>query len=61
MRKRYDAQSLTIEHMELLRMDYESLGRRYEADGRTEAAEDCKKQAERWNKRQRDYQRKVMV
>jgi hypothetical protein len=61
VRKRYDAQSLILEHMELLRMDYQAFAERYEGEGRDEPAQECRKQADRWEERQRRFMKEVQV
>ena len=48
-----------IEHMELLRMDYQAFAERYLAEGRELPARECRREADRWERRQRRFERRV--
>lgn len=48
-----------VEHMELLRMDYQAFAERYLAEGRDQPARECRREADRWERRQRRFERRV--
>ena len=48
-----------VEHMELLRMDYQAFAERYLAEGREQPARECREEADRWERRQRRFERMV--